>query len=905
MQKSTLDLSFKNIPPLFYAMQGDTDRKVQVALFDGGVLYDASSDAVSVWYSGPGGDGNFSEGISIEKNVLTITLNGNITAVPGNYALAVMLSRSNGKVSTWNMILKVGVVPGYGSPAAQDYFEAFQAGELAQRIESVNARITSEVATLNGSIANESASLANRIEAVDSRISGIIADGQQTEGNTELLDIRTGYDGAPYKTAGDSVRGQVQQLDNKKSNSFYNMITPEVFSAGKNSFCTSEVQEDGMVLVTSNTVYGRYDATLKFSKDLEVGKTFLFAAKVFVKNTPEAPFHINPIIYAYAADGTNLKEFAPVQSTVLNVSESGEYELTSYYRVSKDNIRKLDIGVVIDKLGAQIGVYAYNFFETLYDDYQLYEDLNLFDFMNDKGYVLRIDNLVSILAKKALTAKTAQTADSSKNSLTADFAQYAKTEDYYPIDSFNLSDSTGFKATISGVSGNKVSFSITEDYGGIIVPCNLQPSSNLLFIFKHIPLTGITYLSCGVVDDSSGRWAKQEIMSELQYNGESYAWCVINLPESGFRSTEIRFTYASGMDFIGKDLYFDFIAFTQLGKDTVIDESKVLSIISSSGVYYKIHESILDLYGKTISLSGDIADLHEKTETLNKSYWNGRNVLFIGDSLTAAKKYPNTIKELLGINVFYHCKGGVGLTAMVDGDKGLGGDYDNETDASGVLKPLSSEDVTGKDLIVLYGGYNNRGTAEGSVGDCYNPDGSGQKTIAGYMQYCIKRIYEELSKANNLTCRLLIVTVDCAGRYNYIDADGYQEWPAGSGLTMETMANIQKAVAEHNSLLCLDLWHNSGINRNTWTVFGASSEPENPQYSPYRLNSQGEPENEDRIRYSKGQSYYQVRNGVVILEEYTGSAPYPYNNDQLHKSEAGYKRIGECIAGIIAKGYGY
>lgn len=214
MQNSTLDLSFKNIPPLFYAMQGDTDRQVQVSLFDGGVLYDASSDAVSVWYSGPGGDGNFSEGISIERNVLTITLNGNVTAVPGNYALAVMLSRSNGKVSTWNMILKVGVVPGYGSPAAQDYFEAFQAGELAQRLESVNARITSEVATLNGSIANESASLASQIETVNSRISGIIADGQQTEGNTELIDIRTGWDGTKYKTAGDAVREQVGKIEN-------------------------------------------------------------------------------------------------------------------------------------------------------------------------------------------------------------------------------------------------------------------------------------------------------------------------------------------------------------------------------------------------------------------------------------------------------------------------------------------------------------------------------------------------------------------------------------------------------------------------------------------------------------------------------------------------------------------
>ena len=170
--------------------------------------------------------------------------------------------------------------------------------------------------------------------------------------------------------------------------------------------------------------------------------------------------------------------------------------------------------------------------------------------------------------------------------------------------------------------------------------------------------------------------------------------------------------------------------------------------------------------------------------------WKGRKVLFVGDSLTARRVYPEIVKEILGIETFYHCKGGAGLKSMVDGDNGLGGDYDNETDASGVLRPLTPADVAGMDLIVLYGGYNNRNIDIGQVGDLFRPDGTGQKTIAGLMQYAINRIYENLYAANNMTCRLLIVTVDCAGKYPWVDADGYGESAPGTGRTLEAMANI-------------------------------------------------------------------------------------------------------------------
>jgi lysophospholipase L1-like esterase len=269
----------------------------------------------------------------------------------------------------------------------------------------------------------------------------------------------------------------------------------------------------------------------------------------------------------------------------------------------------------------------------------------------------------------------------------------------------------------------------------------------------------------------------------------------------------------------------------------------------------------IDLIGKLSSIS------NTPQEGSSSSKWDGKNVLFIGDSLTATLKYQKTVKNNLGINVYNHCKGGMGIVQCVDGENGAP-PYDPDNFNAGTLYPLMASDVANKDLIVFYAGYNNRGTEDGAVGDCYDPNDSSQgRTIAGYMQYALNRIFEELANASNLTCRVLVVTVDCAGKYPYINADGYEQYPANSGQTMETMANIQKAVAAANNVPCLDLWHDSGINRHTWTVYGA-----NPN--------------------------------AYIENPTDTSTPYPHNGDQLHKSNAGYQLIGDCITGAIIEHWG-
>lgn len=203
-------------------------------------------------------------------------------------------------------------------------------------------------------------------------------------------------------------------------------------------------------------------------------------------------------------------------------------------------------------------------------------------------------------------------------------------------------------------------------------------------------------------------------------------------------------------------------------------------------------------------------------DTRISSNWYGKNVLVIGDSLTAANIWQNKLHELLGMNVTTHAKGGIGFPAMLDGSPAS---TDDVSQANGELLPLSVTDVTGKDMIIIYGGYNHRGSADGLKGDLYPTVNS----VYGCLQYLINGIYALLKTANNLSCRVIVITPHCAGRYKYIPFTWWEEYPSGSGRTGETLVSAIIKCANDNSVACLDLFHTSGINQFTWDDLSASN----------------------------------------------------------------------------------
>lgn len=267
----------------------------------------------------------------------------------------------------------------------------------------------------------------------------------------------------------------------------------------------------------------------------------------------------------------------------------------------------------------------------------------------------------------------------------------------------------------------------------------------------------------------------------------------------------------------------------------ITDNDLSESDIDGMGGYWREYPQIT-LYAE----SAKTADISLSSQTK----WNAKNILAIGDSLTAALKWQSKVTEIHGCTVTTHAKGGIGLIPMVDGDGA----------ATDPIPALTSAQVSGKDLIVLFGGMNERSLTYGLLGDLY----PSQNTLYGRMQYVINKIYSLLKTANNLTCKILIVTPHCCGKYNYIDVDGYGEYPAATGQTLEKLVNNLKTCANYNNLRVVDLWHNSGVGKNTWSVYMASA--------------------------------------VATITPPGGStAPYPANGDQVHFNDTGYALIGQII----------
>ena len=620
---------------------------------------------------------------------------------------------------------------------------------------------------------------------------------------------------------------------------------------------TSTINDDGSITVVPKASYGRYDFEYALQSDGKE-KTFYFSANLKSENTTQV---ISSSIYCYNGY-TNLRELKKIATqttlngTVHNISQICRYKDTQY------NTNKIVIGLMTNT-GIEYTVTKKSM--LLIDITELAEKVTDPDELLTKCKILYGTDYL----EKRVEAETAKTAETLLFSLvnrgSTDFSlvgndgcTFTPTQTYF-----------GFQI--------RPEFAFTKN-GKILLVMETDFSSNdtATFVAGQQKASGSGY------EKTIGLTFYKKIEDKYIY------YCMLPITTNGANSIDI---YHGSKLYVGTP---HTVTIKKIGyaiSDSVTD--RMIRLIANN-------ETLLDLYNSV----DELVKSTEKTTNSVINTWKNKKVLAIGDSITAAQKWQKKLNEMLEMNVYTHAKGGVGTVAMVDGDKGLGGDYDNETSASGTLKPLSVDDVKDKDLIVVLPAYNDRGKADGTVGDCYNPSGSGQNTIAGVVQYTINRIYEELTNAGNLKCKILYATPHCAGRYPYIDADGYDEYPSGTGRTMETLANTIVAVCNHNNIPVCDLWHNSGINKNTWNVFGSNSNPVNSQYSPYKLKLTGEPESTQRIRYTKGTSYYQVRNGEVILEEYTGTSPYPYNADQLHCSAEGYARLGECIVGAIIAHYG-
>lgn len=436
--------------------------------------------------------------------------------------------------------------------------------------------------------------------------------------------------------------------------------------------------------------------------------------------------------------------------------------------------------------------------------------------------------MVAEIAQKAFTATTATTADWAND---GNFPKYAQIFQNLSGDfaskvsgDFNNPALTGFT-----ISGGIASGTPTADYGSI-----------MLFNTNGV-VQGRTYLFTMLVKADAAMLIKPQA---YQYNGTTNLGNTLGSAKNvGTDWVRLSYTLTLNQAGVNKVLqgpinaspspYTKFYVKNYMMIDVTDNPISDASIEALGGVWVQ--------YPNMVSNAQVALVANKALDSVSKL--SGKKVLAIGDSLTAALLWQMAVASYHGCTVTTHAKGGIGIVAMVDGDA-----------AAPALAALTTADVADRDFIIFFGGMNERTTSYGVQGDLY----PAQSTIWGKMQYAINKIYSLLTTAGNLKCKIMIVAPHCPGKYPYIDSDGYAEYPAGTGQTLEKMATVIKTVAEYNNCHAVDLWHQSGIGRYTWSIYAASSTP-------------------------------------VAVPPGTG-VPYPNNADQLHLNDLGYARIGEVIA---------
>ncbi len=101
--------------------------------------------------------------------------------------------------------------------------------ELSETADTINSTVVNAIDTIN-------ASVDTKLDIMNDRVDNIIANNSETEGNSELIDIRTGADGEVYATAGTSVRSQVESIKNDVDNALVNSGFSGINKAEENLF---------------------------------------------------------------------------------------------------------------------------------------------------------------------------------------------------------------------------------------------------------------------------------------------------------------------------------------------------------------------------------------------------------------------------------------------------------------------------------------------------------------------------------------------------------------------------------------------------------------------------------------------------------------------------------------------
>lgn len=214
VHQTTVDIgNVRSEPQLLKITQGDTSYPVlAVKIVNGGQTYQIPEGSmVSLSALKPDGFKVFisAAGFSDDRNTVYFETTGQITAAAGRIMAVVQIAVPDGVGGTGVFSINVESNPGSDPIVSANDMAAFndiktQAMQAAAGMAQYRSDVSKALSTAKTAKATA--------DLTDSRLDSLIVDGTPTEGNTELIDARTGYDGTAYDTLGTAIRSQVNEL---------------------------------------------------------------------------------------------------------------------------------------------------------------------------------------------------------------------------------------------------------------------------------------------------------------------------------------------------------------------------------------------------------------------------------------------------------------------------------------------------------------------------------------------------------------------------------------------------------------------------------------------------------------------------------------------------------------------
>ena len=246
-----------------WAYKQEDDGVLKLALFKDSTPLDITGQTIKLGAKRPNNSIiELTEGFKINNNELDIKLKNNILAVPGIVECDLEITDEVGRMTTASFYLTINKkITGEDNLNASNDISAInkiveevlaKGKELDSNIkvlvEQANKKITAIDTALNQKLnemqadynslqkiiidENQAANLQNQVNKTNAQLDTKAkkvdleverkridlltkVENGETEGNTELLDIRVGANGVSYETAGDSVRRQFLELDSK------------------------------------------------------------------------------------------------------------------------------------------------------------------------------------------------------------------------------------------------------------------------------------------------------------------------------------------------------------------------------------------------------------------------------------------------------------------------------------------------------------------------------------------------------------------------------------------------------------------------------------------------------------------------------------------------------------------